>query len=146
MNRQNFKVMAGFTPFKKHATAFKYNPRHYDPLKEEFEKRREELRGERRDSSSTTSENEYTPGQYIRTKRVARMESNKHSSQANRKRNSWNMIIIIALFFLFASIILPKLGEFFSMANGGSSTQVEQVEEWNPHIPITVVPNDYVEE
>ncbi|MFI3292417.1 MAG: hypothetical protein SNG27_04515 [Rikenellaceae bacterium] len=138
--------MAGFTPFKRHATAFKYTPRHYDPLKEEFEKRREELRGERRDSSSSNSEGEYTPGQYIRTKRMARIESNKQSSQANRKRNSWNMIIIIALFFLFASMILPKLGEFFSMASGvQNETTTEEVEEWNPYAPITVVPNDYVE-
>ncbi len=141
--------MAGFTPFKKHATAFKYTPRHYDPLKEEFEKRREELRGERRDKGSSSSkESEYTPGQYIRTKRMARIESNKQSSQRNRKRNSWSMIIIIALFFLFASIILPKFGEFFSMTKGGAQTEVETEvhEEWNPYAPITVVPNDYVEE
>ncbi|MFI3283029.1 MAG: hypothetical protein SNG10_05880 [Rikenellaceae bacterium] len=135
--------MGGFTPFKKHATAFKYTPRYYDPLKEEFEKRREELRGERRESSSTQS-NEYTPGQYIRTKRMARMESNKQSASKDRRRSSLTLIMIIALLFLFGSMIMPKLIDIWSMSEGGAKVETAtQVEEWNPHVPITVVPNDY---
>ena len=55
--------MSGFTPFKKHANKFNYLPRYYDPEKEERDRRRAELRGERAEDAGK----EYKPGQYIRT-------------------------------------------------------------------------------
>ena len=53
--------MGFFSPHKRHANQFNYTPRYYDPAKEERERRRAELRGERLDDKS-----EYTPGKYIR--------------------------------------------------------------------------------
>ena len=60
--------MSGFTPFKKHANKFNYLPRYYDPEKEERDRRRAELRGERAEDAGK----EYKPGQYIRTQSQAR--------------------------------------------------------------------------
>ena len=59
--------MGLFTPAKKHPNRFNYTPRYYDPVKEEREQRRAELRGERLDESG-----EYTPGKYIKAKSEAR--------------------------------------------------------------------------
>ena len=58
--------MSGFTPFKKHANKFNYLPRYYDPEKEERDRRRAELRGERAEDAGK----EYKPGQYIRTQSI----------------------------------------------------------------------------
>lgn len=66
LKKQNF--MSGFTPFKKHANKFNYLPRYYDPEKEERDRRRAELRGERAEDAGK----EYKPGQYIRTQSQAR--------------------------------------------------------------------------
>ena len=66
LKKQTF--MSGFTPFKKHANKFNYLPRYYDPEKEERDRRRAELRGERAEDAGK----EYKPGQYIRTQSQAR--------------------------------------------------------------------------
>ncbi|MFI3302442.1 MAG: hypothetical protein SNH35_03715 [Rikenellaceae bacterium] len=139
--------MAGFSPHKKHAKSFNYTPRYYDPLKEEFEKRREELRGERRDTTSSTN-TEYTPGQYIRTKRMAR-ENKKREATLGGKRRAWISMAVVAIFILLGYIIIPKFVEVFGFLTSSSSPKQEVVvesEEWNPYRPIEVVPNDYVEE
>ncbi len=139
--------MAGFSPHKKHARSFNYTPRYYDPLKEEFEKRREELRGERRDTTSTKASTEYTPGQYIRTKRMAREEKKREATQ-HGKRKTWISMAIVAIFILLGYIILPKFIAIFGYVTSSSPKQevVVESEEWNPYRPIEVVPNDYVEE
>ncbi len=138
--------MAGFTPFKRHANKFKYTPRHYDPLKEEFERRREELRGERRDDSSN-SNSEYVPGQYIRRKRMVRVENREQDASKDRKRRLWLSVMAIALFFIFSSMILPKLIGLLGVLSSESTTEhvVDQYHDFDPNAPITVVPNDYVE-
>ncbi len=138
--------MAGFTPFKRHAKQFNYTPRHYDPIKEEFEKRREVLRGERRDTKSSieSGESSYTPGQYIRSKRMAREMKRRESTQGG-KRRVWVSVVIVIMVFLFGSMLYPKILEAFNLTS--SPAQVEdEYEEFNPYAPITVVPNDYVEE
>ncbi len=139
--------MAGFTPFKRHANSFKYTPRYYDPLKEEFEKRREELRGERRDESSKPN-TEYHPGQYIRTKRMARVDSKERKGAKDRKRRLWFSVMAVALFFLFSSMIIPKIINLLGVLTSGSRSEIviDEYQDFNPYAPITVVPNDYVEE
>ena len=57
--------MSFFSPYKRHANKFNYTPRYYDPAREERERRRAELRGERLDDNDNE---EYTPGKYIRTR------------------------------------------------------------------------------
>ena len=59
--------MSFFSPYKRHANKFNYTPRYYDPAREERERRRAELRGDRLDDNE-----EYTPGKYIRTRQAAR--------------------------------------------------------------------------
>ena len=59
--------MSFFRPHKSKPRQFNYIPRHYDPVKEERDRRRRELHG-----TSTADDEEYTPGKYIRTQRDAR--------------------------------------------------------------------------
>ena len=59
--------MSFFRPHKTKPRQFNYIPRHYDPVKEERDRRRRELHG-----TSTQDDQEYTPGKYIRTQREAR--------------------------------------------------------------------------
>ncbi len=135
--------MAGFTPFKRNANKFKYTPRYYDPIKEELEQRRMELRGERRDESTEQGERSYTPGEYIRNKRMMREQRRRESMQDSRRR-VWVMVAVVVLVFLIGSMIYPKLLVTFDMSSGGAQQQtMQEYEEFNPYRPIKVVPNDY---
>ena len=108
--------MSGFTPFKKHANKFNYLPRYYDPEKEERDRRRAELRGERAEDAGK----EYKPGQYIRTQSQARAARRREEMS----RGSGRVVAFIS------DMQKPK---------------TPQTEEFNPYTPITVVPNDYEE-
>lgn len=59
--------MSFFRPPKTKPRQFNYIPRHYDPVKEERDRRRRELHG-----TSAMDDEPYTPGKYIRTQREAR--------------------------------------------------------------------------
>ncbi len=135
--------MLGFTPFKKHANRFNYVPRYYDPAKEEREQRRAELRGER----SEDADREYRPGQYIRTQREARAARRAGEEEKGRMR-ILKMGVAVVLVMLFIYLLYPRLAEVFLRAHTTpvDSVRKEQVEEFNPYAPITVVPNDYKEE
>ncbi len=135
--------MAGFTPFKRHAKEFKYTPRYYDPVSEEFERRRMELRGERRDTRNDGGE--YTPGQYIRAKRMTREQMRRDSMRGARRR-VWISVAVVVMIFFVGTIILPRIIDAFSPSEDrerGRATQ--EWEEFNPYAPIRVVPNDYKE-
>ncbi len=137
--------MGIFTPYKRHANKFNYTPRYYDPDKEERERRRQELRGERLDNSG-----EYTPGKYIQAKRDARLSraAEQTSSNGNRMR-MWALGVGVMLLFLFIYILIPRIASIVDMAttdNSAQSTQeVREVEEFDPYAPIIIVPNDYQE-
>ena len=137
--------MGIFTPYKRHANKFYYTPRYYDPDKEERERRRQELRGERLDDSG-----EYTPGKYKQAKRDARLSraAEQTSSNGNRMR-MWALGVGVMLLFLFIYILIPRIASIVDMAttdNSATSTQeVREVEEFDPYAPIIIVPNDYQE-
>ena len=137
--------MGIFTPYKRHANKFNYTPCYYDPDKEERERRRQELRGERLDDSG-----EYTPGKYIQAKRDARLSraAEQTSGNGNRMR-MWALGVGVMLLFLFIYILIPRIASIVDMAttdNSAQSTQeVREVEEFDPYAPIIIVPNDYQE-
>ena len=134
--------MLGFTPFKKHANKFNYIPRYYDPEKEAREQRREELTGRR---SDTPDSGEYRPGQYIRTQQEARNRRNSRSGSGRMK--IWLYLGVAFVVLLFIQLLYPRLAALLTA--GRQSAAVEEVQEWQDQYgatPITIVPNDYVEE
>lgn len=133
--------MSFFSPYKRHANKFNYKPRYYDPEREERERRRAELRGERSDDDG-----EYTPGKYIRTRQAAREARRAQSGEGTSRMRMWVLGVGVILLALFIYLILPRLMSVFEMAQDPSSrTPQESAEEFNPYAPIVVVPNDYEE-
>ena len=133
--------MSFFSPYKRHANKFNYKPRYYDPDREERERRRAELRGERLDDTE-----EYTPGKYIRTRQAAREARRAESGEGTSRMRMWVLGMGVMLLALFIYLILPRLMAVFEMAQEpASGPRQESVEEFNPYAPIVVVPNDYEE-
>lgn len=133
--------MLGFTPFKKHANKFNYIPRYYDPEKEAREQRRAELHGERSEDSAR----EYRPGQYIRTQRDARSARRAGEEDQGRLR-ILKMAAAAVLVLLFIYLLYPRLADVFVRATTTPApVKTQTVEEFDPTVPITVVPNDYQE-
>lgn len=133
--------MLGFTPFKKHANRFNYIPRYYDPEKEAREQRRAELRGER----SGDGGREYRPGQYIRTQREARSARRSGEEEQGRLR-ILKMAAAAVLLLLFIYLLYPRLAQvFLRAATDPVPAAVQTEEEFDPTVPITIVPNDYQE-
>ncbi|MDE7068938.1 MAG: hypothetical protein K2O63_00245 [Alistipes sp.] len=132
--------MLGFTPFKRHANKFNYLPRYYDPEREAREERRAELSGRRAGDAAA----EYRPGQYIRT----RSEARARRLQQERSRSGSGRVLtfaaLAALLLLFAAFGYPRIMRALSGLQRPAVQQ--QTEEFDPYRPITVVPNDYVEE
>lgn len=134
--------MLGFSPYKKHANKFNYIPRYYEPEKEAREQRRAELRGERSDDNS-----EYRPGKYIRTQREAR-EARRAGEAGNGHMRLLKMAVIAALIIVLVYLLYPRLvGLFVSASKQGGKRDMELMYgDFDPTAPITVVPNDYVEQ
>lgn len=107
LKKQNF--MSGFTPFKKHANKFNYLPRYYDPEKEERDRRRAELRGERAEDAGK----EYKPGQYIRTQSQARAARRREEMSRGSGR-MWMMVVLVVLVLLFLVFGYPRVVAFIS--------------------------------
>ena len=107
--------MSFFRPHKTKPRQFNYIPRHYDPVKEERDRRRRELHG-----TSTQDDDEYTPGKYIRTQREAR-----DASRGERTGyEGLGRIAVIAVAMVFAMLIfLPRFMRFVERANEEKLTQ-----------------------
>ncbi len=143
--------MGLFTPHKKHANPFRYIPRYYDPEKERREQRRRELHGTSNEQEMEAGE-AYTPGQYIRARRKARLE--RASAANSRKQTGLPKLALvagIALLIIFVYMLYPRIVGAFATVNRAmqaeQKSQAEyEVEAFNPHAPITIVPNDYKEE
>lgn len=134
--------MGLFTPVKRHANAFRYIPRYYDPEKERREQRRKELHG----TCAEQEGKEYQPGQYIRTQREARRAA-QHRREGERKMPSMFIFMLVAVLVLIIYMLYPRIVEVFSAAHSSPQEQMQQdIEEFNPYTPITIVPNDYKEE
>ena len=101
--------MSFFRPHKTKPRQFNYIPRHYDPVKEERDRRRRELHG-----TSTQDDEEYTPGKYIRTQREAR-----DASRGERTGyEGMGRIAVIAVAMVLAMLIfLPRFMRFVERAN-----------------------------
>lgn len=133
--------MSFFSPYKRHANKFNYKPRYYDPEREERERRRAELHGERSDDDG-----EYTPGKYIRTRQAAREARRAEKGEGTSRMRMWVLGVGVILLALFIYLILPRLMSVFEMAQDPSrKAPQESAEEFNPYAPIVVVPNDYEE-
>ena len=143
--------MGWFSPYKRHANSFNYTPRYYDPVKEERDQRRAELRGERLDDDT-----EYTPGKYIRAKREARdlkRQKEAQSGNADKRMKMWTMFVGLMLVGALIYILVPRLGSIFEMATTNPSAptqgefdrQQQEIEAFDPYAPLIIVPNDYQE-
>ena len=134
--------MGLFTPVKKHANKFRYIPRYYDPEKERREQRRRELHG----TSSEDDNTEYTPGQYIRTQREARRAS-QYRNEGGRKMPSMMVLMLLAVAVIIVYMLYPRIVEAFTTARTTPEERaLQEVREFDPYAPITIVPNDYKEE
>ncbi len=132
--------MKGFGPYKRRANEFKYNPRFYNPQKEEIDRRRAELRGSR--PADSADDEEYVAGEYLRRQREAR--ASRRTQKSGGKNSMWFMVVGVALIFLMAYMILPRLIGAFML--GGTETQkvapADEYKEFDPYAPIRIVPND----
>ena len=136
--------MGFFPPHKRPANKFNYTPRYYDQAKEERERRRAELRGERLDDKG-----EYTPGKYIRGQREAReLRRSQEKQKGGNHMKTWGTMGIVLLLMLFVWYLVPRISSVFEMANSQKSVTTQQereVKEFDPYAPIVIVPNDYKE-
>ena len=133
--------MGLFSPVKRHANKFRYIPRYYDPEKERRDQRRKELCG-----VSSQDEGEYTPGQYIRTQRDARRAA-QSANKDERRMPSMMILMLLALAIIVVYMLYPRIMEAFTAARTTPEERMQQeIEEFNPYTPITIVPNDYKEE
>ena len=133
--------MSFFRPHKTKPRQFNYIPRHYDPVKEERDRRRRELHG-----TSTQDDEEYTPGKYIRTQREARRAA-QGANEGKQKMPSMMLLMLFALLVIIVYMLYPRIVEAFSTARTTPEERMQQeIEEFNPYAPITIVPNDYKEE
>ena len=136
--------MGFFSPHKRHANKFNYTPRYYDPAKEERERRRAELRGERLDDKG-----EYTPGKYIRSQREAReLRRSQQEKKGGVRMKAWATMGVVLLLLLFVWYLVPRISSIFEVAPSQKSATTQQereVKEFDPYAPIVIVPNDYEE-
>ena len=107
--------MSFFRPHKTKPRQFNYIPRHYDPVKEERDRRRRELHG-----TSTADDEEYTPGKYIRTQREARDASR---GERTGYEGLGRIAVIAAAMVLAMLVFLPRFMRFVERANEEKLTQ-----------------------
>lgn len=132
--------MLGFSPFKKRPTPFNYIPRYYDPETEARDERRAELHGRR----AADDGQEYTPGQFIRTRAQARAD-HLRAQRSKGMGRIWIMMLLGAAVVLFMLFGYPRVVTFISNLQNGTEGTQPAVEEFDTYRPITVVPNDYEE-
>ena len=89
---------------------------------------------------------EYQPGQYIRTQRDARRAA-KQSNEGGRKMPSTMLLMLFAVLVIIIYMLYPRIVDAFTAARTTPEERMQQeIEEFNPYTPITIVPNDYKEE
>ena len=133
--------MSFFRPHRSKPRQFNYIPRYYDPVKEEREHRRRELHG-----TSSNDNEPYTPGRYIRTQREARRAA-QGANEGKQKMPSMMLLMLFALLVIIVYMLYPRIVDAFSTARTTPEERMQQeIEEFNPYTPITIVPNDYKEE
>ena len=112
--------MSFFRPHKTKPRQFNYIPRHYDPVKEERDRRRRELHG-----TSTEDDEAYTPGKYIRTQREAR-----DASRGERTGyEGLGRIAVIGVAMVLAMLFfIPRFMRFAERANEEKITQQSAVQ------------------
>lgn len=113
--------MSIFRPPQTKPRQFNYVPRHYDPVKEERDRRRRELHG-----TSTDDDNEeYTPGRYIRTQREARDAAKEESSRSGftKVRNYMFLMVVVVLAIL---LFYPRLMKFVERADEEKRAEAEE--------------------
>ena len=115
--------MSFFRPHRSKPRQFNYIPRHYDPVKEERDRRRRELHG----TSSESDDEVYTPGKYIRTQRDARDVAREESANSSSPKIR-NMTIMMVIIALFALIIVPRFITFFNMVREEKEAQKAEIE------------------
>ena len=107
--------MSFFRPHKTKPRQFNYIPRHYDPVKEERNRRRRELYG-----TSTEDDEEYTPGKYIRTQSEARDASRgEYTGYEGLGRIAAIAIVMVLAMLVF----IPRFMRFVERANEEKLTQ-----------------------
>ena len=107
--------MSFFRPHKTKPRQFNYIPRHYDPVREERDRRRRELHG-----TSTQDDEEYTPGKYIRTQREARDASRgERTGYEGLGRIAAIAVVMVLAMLLF----IPRFMRFVERANEEKLTQ-----------------------
>ena len=116
--------MSFFRPHRSKPRQFNYIPRHYDPVKEERDRRRRELHG----TSSESDDEVYTPGKYIRTQRDARDVAREESANSSSPKIR-NMAIMMVIIALFALIIVPRFITFFNMVREEKEANKAEQEE-----------------
>ncbi len=94
--------MSFFRPHKTKPRQFNYIPRYYDPVKEEREQRRKELHG-----TSSTDDEPYTPGRYIRTQREAR-DAAREAAASNGFSSMIKYFIMAAVIVGATVILIPR--------------------------------------
>lgn len=104
--------MSIFRPHKTKPRQFNYIPRYYNPVLDKLNERRKQLHG----TSSESSNEEYTPGKYIRTQREARDASRESDRNAgiSKLRGLVIIAIVIGLGMLW---LLPRIMDFIIMAD-----------------------------
>jgi hypothetical protein len=89
---------------------------------------------------------EYQPGQYIRTQREARRAA-QGNNEGKQKMPSMMLLMLFAVLVIIVYMLYPRIVEAFSTARTTPEERMQQeIEEFNPYTPITIVPNDYREE
>lgn len=104
--------MSFFRPPKTKPRQFNYIPRHYDPVKEERDRRRRELHGTTTDDDME----EYVPGKYIRTQREAR-DAAREERERDGFRRICNMVLMALVLVVAALLLYPRIVSFAERAN-----------------------------
>lgn len=103
--------MSIFRPHKSKPRQFNYIPRHYDPVKEEWERRRRELHG-----TSSGDDEAYSPGRYIRTQREARELASESRSSAGIAKMRTLLLAAVAV-VVAMMVLVPRIMSFVERAN-----------------------------
>lgn len=107
---KTYKVMIGFSAFKRKPKQFNYEPRYYDPKQEERNARKVVL-GIPDDHKDGEKKKRYVPGTYIRSQRINRMTTTEDTSKKQTMR-------VVLIRFIIVMILLILAGYFIVTFNG----------------------------